>query len=415
MEGRAAMISDRLAELKELHAAADAKIEQLLALVEHVDEDDREAAVLTLPVAEEIGRSGQVREGVLLRVLAQADRVKANRGGLAPWINTALDVTDGRARGIAQSAREIGHLPELAGPLSSGRIGPATIRALTRTAHAVKGTDRDLVRTLTETLELATAHGATEVNKQVRVLEETIEPGRAEQILARQRERSFVRVLEREGGMCRFEGLLDAERATVVRAALDATVAAALRERQYDGAEPVPADVSTVEQLQAHALTKFAEVFLAASPEQRGVAFTPPVLFHAPVDEEEQAGLAESVHGAFLSRTVMAARGNSAATHLIEHIDGQPVLLDGEPLDQNSTARLATPAQRTALAWRDKHCTYPGCNRPPTWSLHAHHQTPYSEEGLTVMGNLALLCSRHHGLAHHPGPEPTGREAEIIP
>src|ERR1700761_6105714 len=375
MESRAAAISDRLAELEQLHAAADAKIEQLLELTEDIDGDDRGAAMLTLPVAKEIGRSGQVREGALLRALAQADRVKANRAGLGPWINTTLDVTDGRARGIAQSAREIGHLPELAGPLSSGRIGPATIRALTRTARAVKGTDRDLVKTLTETLELATAQGASEVNKQVRVLEETIDPGRAEQILARQRERSFVRVLECEDGMCRIEALLDAERATVVRAALDATVAAVLRERQYDDAEPVGADVHTVEQLQAHALTKFAEVYLAATPEQRGVAFTTPILFHAPLDQTKDAGLAETVHGASISRNVMA-RGNSAMTHLIEHLDGQPVLLDGQPVDQNSAARLATPAQRIALAWRDRHCTYPGCSRPPTWSLHAHLDFP---------------------------------------
>lgn len=414
MGSRAGSIGDRLAELEELHVAAEAKIEQLLALVEDIDAADREAAVLTLSVAKEIGRSGQMREGALLRALAQADRVKASRGGLAPWINTALDVSAGRARGIAQSAREIGRLPELAGPLRSGRIGPATIRALTRTAKAVKGTDRDLVETLAETLELAAARGVTEVNRQVRVLEETIQPGGAEQILTRQRERSFVRVLEREGGMCRIEALLDPERATTVRAALNATVAAALRERQYDGTEPVPTDVRTVEQIQAHALTKFAEVYLAATPEQRGASFTPLSLFHAPLDETERAGLAESVHGAILPRTVMAPRGNSAA-HLIEHLDGQPVLLDGEQVDQDSSARLATPAQRTALAWRDRHCTYPGCSRPSTWSLHAHHQTPYSKQGPTTMGNLVLLCSRHHSLAHHPGSEPPGPQAEAVP
>jgi len=53
MESMAATISDRLAELEQLHAAADAKIEQLLELIEHVDGDDRGAAVHTLPVAKE--------------------------------------------------------------------------------------------------------------------------------------------------------------------------------------------------------------------------------------------------------------------------------------------------------------------------------------------------------------------------
>jgi hypothetical protein len=54
------------------------------------------------------------------------------------------------------------------------------------------------------------------------------------------------------------------------------------------------------------------------------------------------------------------------------------------------------------LAWRDKHCTYPGCDRPPTWGLHAHHKKPYKLDGPTIMRNLALLCAEHHTLIHHP-------------
>jgi hypothetical protein len=405
VDSTAATISSCLSELAGMHAAADAKIEELLTLIEGVDAQDREAAGRCLPVAEEIGRSGQVREGALIRALAQAHRVKAHRGGLAPWINTTLDVTDGRARGIDQSAREIGHLPELAAALTSGRIGAGTIRALTRTARAVKHTDRNLAETLGETLEIATRTGLTEANKHIRVLEETIKPGSAEQILTRQRERSFVRVLELEDGMCRIEALLDAERATTLRAALEATVATILRERQYDSTEPAPADVHTVEQIQAHALTRLAEVYLDATPEQRGAAFAATVLYNAPANEHDNAGLAESVYGTSLPRKILPPMGHPAA-HLLEHLNGHPVTLDGKILDQNPATRLATPNQRIALGWRDKHCTHPGCTRPLTFSLHAHHQTPYSQNGPTVMGNLVLLCSRHHQLAHHPD---TGR------
>ena len=43
-----------------------------------------------------------------------------------------------------QSAKEIGLVPELAGPLASGEFGTATVRALTRTALAAKGTDLEL-------------------------------------------------------------------------------------------------------------------------------------------------------------------------------------------------------------------------------------------------------------------------------
>jgi hypothetical protein len=201
--------------------------------------------------------------------------------------------------------------------------------------------------------------------------------------------------------MTRIGVLLDTVSATIVRAAIDAHVAATLRERQYDGAGPIPADMQTVEQLQAHALTRFAEVFLNASPQQRGASFTPAMLFTAPVDKTQDAGLAESAYGQFIPRTRLPQMGNPAA-HLLKHRDGQPETLDGQLIDQNPTARLATPAQRIALAWRDKHCTFPGCSRPPTFSLHAHHEKPYSDLGPSIMGNFTSLCSEHHSLIHHP-------------
>jgi hypothetical protein len=109
-------------------------------------------------------------------------------------------------------------------------------------------------------------------------------------------------------------------------------------------------------------------------------------------------------------RTVVAERGNSAA-RLIEHVDGQPVLLDGKPIDENPTARLASPAQRTALAFRDRHCTYQGCSRPPTWSLNAHHKIPYGEGGPTDLRNLTLLCAEHHTLTHQQAQTETETEA----
>ena len=160
--------------------------------------------------------------------------------------------------------------------------------------------------------------------------------------------------------------------------------------------------MQSVEQLQAHALVRFAEVYLEASPRQRVAAFTAPTLYTAALDETVDAGLVESVYGDSLPRLVLAPVGDSAAK-LLQHIDDRPVLLDGEPIDNNPRARLATPAQRIALAWRDKHCVHPGCNRPATFSLHAHHTISYSQGGPTTLDNLVLLCAEHHDQAHHAG------------
>lgn len=365
MQKTAARISDRIASLERALQAAEGEIKALLALSLEVEAGDRGGAAELLRVAEVIGRDGQAREGQLLQILAQADRVKAHRGGLAPWISGHLDATDGSARGLARSAREIGRLPELAEPLTSGRIGSATIRTLTRSARAAKAARTDVTEALTATLETATEHGVAQARRQVRVLEETLEPGRGEKLLEAQRRRSFLRLSECESGMTRLEALLDPEAATTVRAAVDQSVSAALRERQFDR-HPVPEHLTTVEQLQARALTRFAEVFLTATPAQREAAFTAQVLYHAPLDPAQDAGLAETCYGQLVPRKIVAPPTHPAA-HLLQHAAGQPVLLDGQPLDRAPAARLASPAQRTALAWRDRTCTYPGCHRPPTW------------------------------------------------
>jgi HNH endonuclease len=136
-------------------------------------------------------------------------------------------------------------------------------------------------------------------------------------------------------------------------------------------------------------------VFLAASPQERGAQFPTEILYTAPLGTDE---LATSIYGAMVSRTAIPAQ----RAHLLETRDGEPVLLDGEEIDRDPGARLASAAQRVALAFRDRHCTYPGCTRPPTWSLHAHHKIPFQQGGATTVKNLSLLCSEHHTLTHHP-------------
>ena len=351
-----------LAALVAANAIVEERISEILELARTVE--DREGAEAVLEAAQVIGRCEQARHGQLIQLLGQAERVKAHRAGLKAWVATHLDVSDGRARGIAQAARRIGALPELAEPLSSGRVGADTVRALSRTVKAVEGSGQDQVVALTATLETARQDGVGAANRQVRVLEHTIDPGGSEELLAKQRAKSFARVVELEDGMCRFDILLDPIRATIVRAALDQTAADWIRQRQYDHTDPIPADVRSTEQISAQVVTRLAEVFLTATPEQRSALFSAQVLYTAPLDDEGE--LATSVYGGLVPRSAITQPTDPGA-HLLQTRNGEPVLLDGEEIDREPAARLASPAQRTALAFRDRHCTYPGCSRPLTW------------------------------------------------
>ena len=391
-----------LAALIEANAVVEQRIEAVLGLARAVDGGDREGAGLVLEAAEVVGRGEQARHGQLIQLLGQAERVAVRRAGLKAWVVSHLDVSDGKARGIVQAAKRIGVLPELAESLSSGKVGADTVRALARTAKAVVGSGQDRATELAATLKTARAEGVGAANRRVRVLEHTIDPGSSEELLAKQRAKSFLRVIELEDGMCRFEVLLDPVRATMLRVALDQLVADWIRRRQFDGASPIPADVRSTEQISAQALVRLAGVFLAASPEQRDAQFTAPVMYTAELDGAED-GLAESVYGALVPRSAITQPAHPSA-HVLHTRNGEPVLLDGEEIDRDPGARLASAAQRTALAFRDRYCTYPGCSRPPTWSLHAHHKISYRQGGRTVVKNLSLLCSEHHTLTHHPKP-----------
>jgi hypothetical protein len=65
------------------------------------------------------------------------------------------------------------------------------------------------------------------------------------------------------------------------------------------------------------------------------------------------------------------------------------------PLGVGRTARTANPAQRRALATRDRGCVIPGCAIPAE-ACQTHHLLEWAQGGGTDIDNLALLCWAHH-------------------
>jgi hypothetical protein len=79
-----------------------------------------------------------------------------------------------------------------------------------------------------------------------------------------------------------------------------------------------------------------------------------------------------------------------------------PGLLNGtsKPLDIGRAKRAVDGAIRRALVLRDGGCAFPGCDRHPRW-CHAHHVQHWSRGGATSLHNTALLCGFHHRMIHH--------------
>ena len=91
-----------------------------------------------------------------------------------------------------------------------------------------------------------------------------------------------------------------------------------------------------------------------------------------------------------------------------------PVVLgsDSEVLDVGRARRLFTPGLLRAMWLRDKGCTIPGCGAPPFWA-DAHHLIHWVDGGPTSLTNGALLCGRHHTIAHQRGWTATATTSEV--
>ncbi len=70
------------------------------------------------------------------------------------------------------------------------------------------------------------------------------------------------------------------------------------------------------------------------------------------------------------------------------------------PLDIGTATDTSPPPPRPAVARRDCHCRFPGCEQPPA-ACHVHHLTPRSDGGPTSLANCALACTFHHLVAIH--------------
>lgn len=91
-----------------------------------------------------------------------------------------------------------------------------------------------------------------------------------------------------------------------------------------------------------------------------------------------------------------------------------PIVLgtDSEVLDLGRARRLFTPGMLRAMWLRDRGCTIPGCTAPPHWA-DAHHLIHWIDGGQTSLTNGALLCGRHHTIAHQRGWTATATTTEV--
>ena len=247
-------------------------------------------------------------------------------------------------------------------------------------------------------------------------------PDRADRYDEHALDRRHLGIATDQTGMVLLSGQLDQVTGLKFRAVLDHVVETDRAAGRADGAE---VDVRTRGQRRVDALALVADAaaeFLglggattgpttapttAQEPEpirtenapvtrQRAARAVPRVVV---VTTPEQLAGAEGAGAAVTTEGDLVGRGALTRIACDAVIDRVVLGEDGRVLAMDTIGRLATAAQQSALAARDRGCVWPGCTTPPSL-CEAHHVIWWSRGGSTTIDNLALLCHRHHTQVH---------------
>jgi hypothetical protein len=201
-------------------------------------------------------------------------------------------------------------------------------------------------------------------------------------------ERRYLHASQTWEGMVKLDGLFDPVDGDVFLTALGA---ATPPRSQDDGRSPG--------QRRADALCDIARSFLD-SGEAPG-SEKPHVLVLTDLDalQGHGGGVHETANGQVL--TPEQVRQYACEATISRVVFGP----DSEPVDIGRASRVVPAAMRRAVIARDRHCRYPGCDRPARW-CDVHHICHWGDVGPTAVWNLKLLCRYHHTFEHRRSRSP---------
>ena len=263
-------------------------------------------------------------------------------------------------------------MPATMNAMSSGEIGYAHVATMGRTAVEVGGAFDEA-----KLLPLAKAYTPGKFFHKCVHYRHAVDAAGFNRDQEELREGRYLRLNTAQDGCLVISGLLDPAGGAVVRAALEPLAA---RSGQHDD--------RTRGQRYADALEDLAG---GGKPAELQVTAT----------IETLKGMAGAAGGEMefsiplSSATVQRVACDCSVTRVLL---GE----DSAVIDVGRSKRLVDGALRKALAVRDKHCQWPGCERPASW-CDGHHLVHWIDGGETNLENCVLLCKRHHRMVHEGG------------
>ena len=337
----------------------------------------------------ELERAARVLQAERLRRITEVDRRgEFRRDGylsISSWLASRLRIGVQAATAEVRSARALSEMPLTRSALAGGEVSGQAVRLLVRAreAHPTEfSQDEEVLLDAARRLRVRDLYRAVEHWRQAI---DTAGTAEEEELRFQQR---FLHVSSTLYGMVRVDGNLDPETGHSVITALNAVQDADVRDsRRFD--------VRSGGQRRADALGELCRQWLNSSRRPKVAGERPHM--SVVVDAEALAGKGGS-RSEFQSGEPLHPEG---ARRLACDAVISRVLTSGrsEPIDVGRRTPVVSPVTRRALVIRDRHCTFPGCERPEEW-CDAHHVHHWADGGPTALSNLILLCRPHHRALH---------------
>ena len=305
------------------------------------------------------------------------------------WLRWKCKLSGGAAAERVGIARQLEQLPRTHAAFAGGDLGYQHVAAMARAAEhvgaaAVRKEEVNLLKAA-QTMDPGLFTGvAKHFEHRVDAAGALAEANRAYQ-------RRYFHLGEPQDGLVRLDGLLDAEGGATLRTALQPFM------------KPIKDDQRSYGQRCADALVELGRQagrggHAGAGGRRDGAGPRPQLIIRASLDT--LAGLPGAPAGELEGGGTVPAETvqRYACDTAITRITGQRELEQ----ERNQASRTIPPSTRRALESRDRHCVFPGCDRPPRW-CDGHHLVWWTRGGATALPNLALLCRIHHRMVHEEG------------
>jgi len=292
------------------------------------------------------------------------------------WLAAQVDWDHATARRVSSLGRMLRQFPVTAAKAGDGSLSSARLGVLARAARRFEDPyqrDEGMLLEFSRDLTLRDLHRAVDH------WENVVEAVTAEDDAVDRANRAYLHASPTLDGWVKIDGFLDKERGETILTALDTAM---MPEARATGSAEEARQPS---QRRVDALTDICSQFLSNYPGEIG-GNRPHVslLVDAQTLRSGDGKVCElTFTGTITPETARRILCDSVVTPRIVNTEGQPLWLE-------RSVRTATPAQRRALAARDKGCRWNGCDRPPQW-CDAHHIDSWTEwDGQTDIDKLVF-------------------------